>query len=209
MKRYTVYFLVLTVLLFVLGSCATTVETAVVEPVAEVVVEEPATETPAESVVAEPVAAEAVVEEVVETPAEPVAVEPVAKVVVEEEPEPIEIWKALNLDLTQNGKPVYLPEEYLNYSVFVGIFENEYAELVVLGTDFKIAAIYEFTESGLVVSPVYYENVPDELRDVFLSLDVKLPVDYYFTGELLEDGTAVMEAEALEYKLSVAWAQVM
>ena len=176
--------MVLLVLLFALASCATTEKV-------ETVVEEPVVET-----LAEPVAAKAVVEEVAAKP----AIE-----VVEKEHKPLAIWQASNLELTKDGKPVYIPKKYLN-PVFVEIFEHEYVKLVM--GKFRIAAIYELNGTELKVTPVYYENVNNELLEFFENLGIKLPIDYYFTGELNDD-VGVLNAEALGYDLSVTWVQVM
>jgi predicted component of type VI protein secretion system len=201
MRRYTLFLLVAILLVAFLLGCTSTPEPVVEEEVVEEVTEVVEAEEPvAETTEPEPAEEEAPVE--VEVVEEEVATEPEPEAV--EEALPLATWQAVGAELFYGGEQMLLPPELLAYDVFVELYENEFAILLVPEVEFAIFAIYEFRGEYVVVSPLIYDNVPELLEEIVADIGAPLPTEFWFRPAVMGE-LGVLEAEALGLQLVTYW----
>ncbi len=187
--------LVLTAILFTVG-CASTPEPAAMatedqEEQVEVVAEEPPEESPDASAADE----------------DSEAMQPVES----DEPVLRESWVTSGAELYYDGEPVQVAEEYL-YPVSLDIYSEGYMIARVSDLYFTAIGKYEldFDNRSIAVRPVYYRNVPDAVAEMYLQYEediLMLAEDgwYQVFPDMLDDGTAVIEAFAYGYHLRSYW----
>jgi hypothetical protein len=201
---------------FLLSSCATTAEkpaaekpaAAAAQPAPAKPAAEPAKPAPAPAAAQPAPAAVKPAAEPAKPAAEPAkpAAEPAkpAPAPAPAQVGPLAVWQATGVVVTKDGKAMALPKELTSYPVYMRVLDAKNLELVVGGTSFAVPSTYTLTAKSLTINPKDYKNPPKVVIDTLGAMGIKqLPASYYFTYTVAADGTGVLEATAVGYKMTV------